>query len=232
MHLLIVEDDPYVAEGVSRAMSKSGYTSDIEADGLSAEVALFLLSYDLVILDLQLPTRTGTDVLRNYRAGGGRAPVLILSARSDVADRVGGLDTGADDYLTKPFDLAELEARVRALLRRANAALIPVLRHGTLTLDTVGRHPEIDGEGVYLSGPEITVLETLLLRAGWVVSKQELLESSTVPRSAREKMRSKCMYTVCVANWSPPASSSVPSAALDIRSTHLRNLESSRYRNG
>src|ERR1700730_9711258 len=124
MHILIVEDDPYVAEGVSRALSKSGYTADIEADGLSAEVALFLLSYDLVILDLQLPTRTGVDVLRNYRAGGGRAPVLILSARSDVADRVGGLDTGADDYLTKPFNLAELEARVRSLLRRANAALI------------------------------------------------------------------------------------------------------------
>ena len=145
-------------------------------DGLSGEAALGVPNYDLVILDLQLPRRNGLDVLRTYRTFGGRAPVLILTARSAVADRIDGLDAGADDYLAKPFDLAELEARVRSLLRRAGAIPSPVLRHGALTFDMVGRRVEIGGEGVELSARELAVLETLLLRAGRVVSKEGLLE--------------------------------------------------------
>jgi len=176
MRILVVEDDRYLADGVSRSLSRSGHTVDVVTDGLSAEAALGVTSYDLVILDLQLPQRNGLDVLRNYRTGGGRAPVLILTARGTVEDRVSGLDTGADDYLAKPFDLAELEARVRSLLRRASSAPAPVLRHGALSLDTVGRRVEIDGEGVDLSAREIALLETLLLRAGRVVSKEGLLE--------------------------------------------------------
>jgi DNA-binding response OmpR family regulator len=176
MRILVVEDDVYLADGVSRGLSKSGHTVDVVTDGLSAEAALGVTAYDLVILDLQLPRRNGLDVLRNYRAAGGRAPVLILTARGAVEDRVSGLDSGADDYLAKPFDLAELEARVRSLLRRPSSVSTPVLRHGALSLDTVGRCVEINGQSVDLSAREIALLETLLLRAGRVVSKEGLLE--------------------------------------------------------
>ena len=176
MRILVVEDDRPLADGISRSLSKSGHTVDVVTDGLSAEAALGETSYDLAILDLQLPQRNGLEVLRNYRTGGGRAPVMILTARSALTDRVGGLDAGADDYLAKPFELAELEARVRSLLRRASSVPAPVLRHGALSLDTVGRRVEIGGEGVDLSAREIALLETLLLRAGRVVSKEGLLE--------------------------------------------------------
>ncbi|MBI3529310.1 MAG: response regulator transcription factor [Betaproteobacteria bacterium] len=176
MRILVVEDDLYLADGVSRSLSKSGHAVDIVTDGLTGEAALGATSYDLAILDLQLPWRNGLEVLRNYRAGGGLAPVLILTARSAVADRVSGLDAGADDYLAKPFDLAELEARVRSMLRRASSVPAPVLRHGALSLDTVGRRVEIDGERVDLSAREVALLELLLLRAGRVVSKEGLLE--------------------------------------------------------
>jgi two-component system OmpR family response regulator len=176
MRILVVEDDHQLADGISRGLSKSGHAVDVVADGLSAEAALVITPYDLVILDLQLPHLNGMEVLRNYRTGGGRAPVMILTARGTVADRVSGLDTGADDYLAKPFELAELEARVRSLLRRASAAPAPLLKHGALSLDTVGRRMEIRGEGVDLSAREFALLEMLLLRAGRVVSKEGLLE--------------------------------------------------------
>lgn len=177
MRIIVIEDDQYLADGVSRSLSKTGHTVDVVTDGLSAEAALRATSYDLVILDLQLPKRSGLEVLRHYRSTGGQAPVLILTARSAVEDRVSGLDAGADDYLAKPFDLQELEARVRSLLRRANTALTPVLRHGALSLDTIGRRIEIRGKGVDFSAREIALLETLLLRAGRVVSKEGLLET-------------------------------------------------------
>ena len=177
MRILVVEDDRPLADGISRSLSKSGHAVDLATDGLSAEAALDVTPYDLVILDLQLPQRNGLEVLRNYRAGGGRAPVMIVTARNALADRVSGLDTGADDYLAKPFELAELEARVRSLLRRASSVPAPVLRHGALSLDTVGRRIEISGKGlVDLSAREFALLETLLLRAGRVVSKEGLLE--------------------------------------------------------
>lgn len=176
MRIFVVEDDVYLADGVSRSLSKAGHTVDTVTDGLSAQSALSVTSYDLVILDLQLPRRNGLDVLRNYRTAGGRAPVLILTARGAVEDRVSGLDAGADDYLAKPFELTELEARVRSLLRRASSVSTPILRHGALSMDTVGRRVEIDGTTVELSAREIALLETLLLRVGRVVSKEGLLE--------------------------------------------------------
>jgi two-component system, OmpR family, response regulator len=177
MRIIVVEDDRDLADGISRSLSKTGHAVDVVTDGLLAEAALRATSYDLVILDLQLPKRNGLEVLRHYRSAGGQAPVLILTARSTVEDRVSGLDAGADDYLAKPFDLHELEARVRSLLRRSNATLTPILRHGPLSLDTIGRRVEIRGEGVDLSAREIALLETLLLRAGRVVSKEGLLET-------------------------------------------------------
>ena len=176
MRILLVEDDRLLADGIARSLFKSGHTVDVVTDGLRAEAAMDMANYDLVILDLQLPKRNGLDVLRAYRSGGGLAPVLILSARSAVADRIGGLDAGADDYLAKPFELIELEARARSLMRRASAMPIPVLRHGALSLDTVARRAEFLGEGVDLSAREFALLETLLLRVGRVVSKEGLLE--------------------------------------------------------
>ncbi len=176
MRMIVIEDDRQLADGVSRSLSRSGHAVDLLADGLSAQAALASTSYDLVILDLQLPQRSGLDVLRTYRATGGRAPVMILTARNAVEDRVIGLDAGADDYLAKPFELSELEARVRSLLRRASATPTPILRNGELSLDTVGRRVEIAGKGVDFSAREIALLETLLFRVGRVVSKERLLE--------------------------------------------------------
>lgn len=176
MRMIVIEDDRHLADGVSRSLSRSGHAVDLVTDGLSAQAALASTSYDLVILDLQLPQRSGIDVLRIYRATGGLAPVMILTARNAVEDRVIGLDAGADDYLAKPFELSELEARVRSLLRRASATPTPILRNGELSLDTVGRRVEIAGKGVDFSAREIALLETLLLRVGRVVSKEGLLE--------------------------------------------------------
>lgn len=176
MRILVVEDDRALADGLSRSLSGAGHSIDVVGDGVGAEASLGATPYDLVILDLQLPQRNGLDVLRNYRSGGGMAPVMILTARNAVADRVRGLDAGADDYFSKPFDLSELEARVRSLLRRASGAPAPTIKHGALTLDTNGRRAEINGRSLDLSAREFALLETLLLRVGRVVSKDGLLE--------------------------------------------------------
>ncbi|HZP93212.1 MAG TPA: response regulator [Burkholderiales bacterium] len=176
MRFLVVEDDRLLADGLSRSLGKSGHAVDVVSDGAAADAALSAVAYDLVILDLQLPRLSGLDVLRRYRAAGGRTPVLILTARTAIEDRVGGLDAGADDYLAKPFDLSELEARVRSLVRRAHGSPAPQVRHGSLTLDTVARRASIDGTPLELSAREFAVLETLLLRAGQLVSKEVLLD--------------------------------------------------------
>jgi two-component system OmpR family response regulator len=176
VRVLIVEDDPILQDSLTRAMRAAGYAIDLAGDG---ELALGLLrggGFDLVILDLGLPKIDGLQVLRQARAGGCRTPVIILTARDGVEDRVKGLDLGADDYLAKPFSLVELEARARALLRRGQSGA-PVITCGSLSYDTVGRRASIGDAAIELSLREISVLEALLARLGKVVSKDQLIES-------------------------------------------------------
>jgi two-component system OmpR family response regulator len=176
MRILIVEDDPVLADGLVRSLRQSDYAVDCANDGATADHVLTTHVYDLVMLDLGLPRMDGFEVLRRLRRRGARVPVLILTARDALDDRVKGLDLGADDYLTKPFDLPELEARARALIRRGHAGGSSTLVHGTLALDVAGRRATLAGEPLDLSGRELGVLEVLMLRSGRVVGKEQLAE--------------------------------------------------------
>lgn len=176
MRILIVEDDPVLADGLTRSLRQSEYAVDCVNDGAEADHVLVGQNYDLVILDLGLPKVDGLEALRRLRRRGSRTPVLILTARDTLDERVKGLDLGADDYLTKPFDLPELEARVRALIRRGQSGGGSLLSHGALALDTTGRRATLHGEPLDLSARELGVLEVLLLRSGRVVNKEQLAE--------------------------------------------------------
>ena len=176
MRILIVEDDPLLADGLTRSLRHSDFAVDCVLDGEQADHVLTAQNYDLVILDLGLPKLDGFEVLRRLRRRGSAAPVLVLTARDALADRVKGLDLGADDYLTKPFDLPELEARVRALIRRGQSGGSSLLTHGLLALDTSGRRATLDGTPLELSARELGVLEVLMLRSGRVVNKEQLAE--------------------------------------------------------
>ena len=177
LRLLLVEDDAPLADGLANSLRQSGYSVDWSANGRAADAALMTREYDLVILDLSLPGLDGFEVLRRLRAQNKPLPVLILSARDASAERVRGLDSGADDYLTKPFDLEELEARVRALIRRSQGIASAVIGCAGLSLDTKARRVLNKGEAVELTGREYALLELLVLRAGHVVSKQQIAES-------------------------------------------------------
>jgi len=176
MRVLIAEDDPVLADGLTRSLRGSDYAVDCVIDGGEADLVLTAQNYDLVILDLALPRLDGYEILRRLRRRGSKTPVLILTARDALEDRVKGLDLGGDDYLTKPFDLPELEARVRALIRRGQSGGGSILSHGALTLDTTGRRATLDGEPLDLSARELGVLEVLMLRSGRVVNKDQLAE--------------------------------------------------------
>ena len=175
MRILLVEDDAILADALSRALVQSAYAVDVVSDGAQADHVLALDIYDLAILDIGLPGLSGLDLLRRLRARKSALPVLMLTAFDTLADRVRGLDLGADDYLAKPFDLPELEARVRALIRRASSNPTPSLMHGKLRLDTAGRRVYYDEQPVDLSAREFAVLELLLLREGRVVSKEHMV---------------------------------------------------------
>ena len=174
MRILLAEDDTVLADALSRALVQSAHAVDTVSMGEEADRALALGSYDLVILDIGLPELSGLEVLRRLRARKSTVPVLLLTALDGLEDRVRGLDLGADDYLAKPFDLRELEARVRALLRRGSTAM-PNLEQGLLRFDTVGRRAFHDGRPIELSRRELAMLELLLMRAGRVVSKEQMV---------------------------------------------------------
>jgi len=176
MRILIAEDDAIMADGLTRSLRQAGYAVDRVGTGVEADSAVTRDEFDLLILDLGLPKMGGLEVLRRLRARQSRLPVLILTALDGVSDRVRGLDLGADDYLAKPFDLNELEARVRALTRRGAASVSGVLRHGELSYDQVGRMTEFRGKPLELSARETGLLEILLLRVGRIVSKEQLVE--------------------------------------------------------
>ncbi|VVE36123.1 response regulator [Pandoraea commovens] len=162
MRLLLVEDDPMIAETVQDAMRSEGHAVDWASDGRAAELSLGNAVYELVLLDLGLPKQDGIEVLKRYRKAGGTSPVLILTARDALTDRVQGLDAGADDYLVKPFELDELAARVRALGRRRVGQAAPLYVHGTLMLDPSAHTVSLDGQAVDLLPREFALLSALM----------------------------------------------------------------------
>jgi DNA-binding response OmpR family regulator len=176
MRILVVEDDTVLADSLIRTLRQSSHAVDWIRDGVEADRVLNKPVYDLVILDLGLPRMDGFEVLRRLRLRENPFPVLILSARDAVEDRVKGLDLGADDFLGKPFQLSELEARVRAMLRRGLGNAQPKITIGDLEYDTLGRRVTINGKVTELSARELTVLEVLMMRAGKIVSKEQLVE--------------------------------------------------------
>jgi two-component system response regulator QseB len=175
MRILIVEDDPLLGPGLKTGLAQDGYAADWVQNAALAEHALRVEHFDVAVLDLGLPGRDGLTLLRDLRASGLTLPVLILTARDTVADKVAGLDAGADDYLANPFDLEELTARIRALTRRGSGHATPILRAGTLALDTQNRCLSLDGEALQLSPKEYALVETLIAHADHVVPRARLL---------------------------------------------------------
>jgi two-component system response regulator QseB len=177
MRLLLVEDDPMIGASVQRGLKQDGYTVDWVRDGVAAELALGSGVYELILLDLGLPRKNGLELLSGLRRKGNNLPVLVITARDSVADRVKGLDAGADDYLVKPFDLDELSARVRALIRRRDGRVTPVIEIGALSLDPAAHAVTLDGNPVALSRREFSLLHALMKQPGVPLSRAQIEES-------------------------------------------------------
>ncbi len=176
MRILLVEDDQMIGEPLLDLLRAEGYAVDWVRDGEMADTALQSQTYDLTLLDLGLPKRDGMSVLRGLRARKDRQPVLIATARDAVSQRIEGLDAGADDYVLKPFDLDELLARIRALIRRAQGRAEPIYEHMGVAINPATHEATVDGRPVLLSAREWAVLEPLLARPGLVLSRQQLEE--------------------------------------------------------
>ncbi len=178
MRVLIVEDDPMIGTSLTRGLTDDGYVVDWVRDGVAAEAVLKdrHSEFQLVLLDWGLPRKSGIEVLRALRAGGDNVPVLILTARDGLGDRIEGLDCGADDFLVKPFELAELKARMRALLRRHTGLVEAQLRTATLVLDPASRSVTRDGRRIQLTAREYALLLTLMQRPGTLFSRAQLEE--------------------------------------------------------
>jgi DNA-binding response OmpR family regulator len=174
MRLLLVEDDALLGDGLRAGLALDGYSVDWVRDGEAARLALLTEEYAACVLDLGLPRRDGLAVLKDLRGRGKHTPVLILTARDTIDDKVAGLDAGADDYLLKPVDLAELRARLRALLRRATGTVTPLLQHQNLALDPASKQVTLSGQAVALSAREYALLYDLLSHKNRIRSRQEL----------------------------------------------------------
>lgn len=177
MRILVVEDNRTLADGLAAVLRVAGYAVDVVRDGVSADAVLTTENFDLVVLDLSLPELDGLDVLRRMRARKNPSAVLILTARGALDEKVRGLDLGADDYMSKPFEVSELEARVRVLLRRQAGQHDASISFGNITLDTTSRTLSAFGQTLDIPARELSVLQTLLRRAGKVVAKQAIIES-------------------------------------------------------
>ncbi|WP_426138999.1 response regulator [Pseudomonas sp. DWP3-1-2] len=176
MRLLLIEDDVALGEGIHQALSREGYTVDWLKDGASAVHSLLSESFDLAILDLGLPKLDGLQVLRRLRQSGSSLPVLILTARDATEDRIAGLDAGADDYLIKPFDLSELKARLRALLRRSAGRARALIEHAGITLDPSTQQVTYHDQSVFLTPKEYQLLHELLSPPGRVMTRDRLIQ--------------------------------------------------------
>ena len=174
MRVLLIEDDSMIGAAVVQALKDAAYAVDWVTDGETAIHAAESEIYELALLDLGLPKADGREALRRLRASGGRLPVIIITARDGVEDRVDGLDLGADDYLTKPFEIRELLARMRAVLRREGSGSSPVLSNGKLDLDPATREASFLGESALLTAREFSLMQALLARPGAILSRSEL----------------------------------------------------------
>jgi two-component system OmpR family response regulator/two-component system response regulator QseB len=176
MRVLIVEDDPLLGDALAAGLKQRGFEADWVQDGHDAQAAIRVEPFAAVVLDLGLPGLGGLELLRGERARGNKVPVLILTARDAVQDRIAGLDSGADDYVVKPTDLDELAARLRALVRRSKGEPAPVLQIGQLVLDPAARMVTLGGQAMDLPPREFTLLQELMLNAGRVLSREQLEE--------------------------------------------------------
>jgi DNA-binding response OmpR family regulator len=176
MRVLIVEDDPLLGDALTVGLKQRGFEADWVQDGRDAQAAIRVEPFAAVVLDLGLPGLGGLELLRGERARGNKVPVLILTARDAVQDRIAGLDSGADDYVVKPTDLDELAARLRALVRRSKGEPAPVLQIGQVVLDPAARMVTRDGQTMDLPPREFTLLQELMLNAGRVLSREQLEE--------------------------------------------------------
>jgi two-component system OmpR family response regulator len=214
MRVLVVEDDVMIGEALQNALRDASYAADWVKAGQSALDTLSSQHYDLVLLDLGLPGKDGFEVLRSIRDGGSAVPLLVITARDGLHDRVRGLDGGADDYVVKPFELAELLARVRAVMRRKGGAASPILSNGIIALDPATREASLGGEPVRLSHREFALLHALLIRPGAILSRAALedriygwgeeVESNAVEyliHALRKKLGSSVIKNVRGAGW-------------------------------
>jgi two-component system OmpR family response regulator len=215
MRVLIVEDDPMIGEAVQVALKNAAYATDWVKDGPTALETLSNQTYDLVLLDLGLPGKDGLDVLTRVRANGNAVSLLIVTARDGLDDRLRGLDSGADDYVLKPFEIAELLARMRAVLRRKSGNALPILSNGTVSLDPATRQATMNGGSpVQLSNREFALFQALMVRPGAILSRSDLedrvygwgeeVESNAVEfliHSLRRKLTSDVIRNVRGAGW-------------------------------
>jgi two-component system OmpR family response regulator/two-component system response regulator QseB len=176
MRILLVEDDILLGDGIRAGLRQAGFGVDWVKDGVAADLALKGADYAAMVLDLGLPRLDGLELLRRARTAGNKTPVLILTARDAVEDRIKGLDSGADDYVVKPFDLHELAARIRALIRRSGGEAAPVLRVGELELDPAARRTTFKGEAIELPAREFAVLHAFMLNTDRVLTREQLAD--------------------------------------------------------